>query len=253
MAQPAALFDLESFLASLPDLLPLGPDDEEEESAAGGPSLPAAARIGDPVGHAGGRAGAHGGIVGIIAAVGRSALPVVGALVGSALGHGNAGGGGPSKHGHVGGGARGAGGGGASGGASSGCSTIVAGSPNVFIEGKAAARANVDPNVHKQPHVLMEGSATVYVNGQPLSRVGDASRCKGVVVAGAARTFVGSLGGGAAGARETIPPPSGSRPVAPKGGPSVEALMRGVSAALDVGRGAMPAEVARAVGMSGAS
>ncbi len=80
-----------------------------------------------------------------------------------------------------------------------GCSSINVGSENVIIEGKPAARAKQDTNVHTSPITLKQGSATVFVNGKPLARVGDASDCGGKVIAGASRTYIGgppSEGGG---------------------------------------------------------
>ena len=82
-----------------------------------------------------------------------------------------------------------------------GCSSINVGSENVIIEGKPAARAKQDTNVHTSPITLKQGSATVFVNGKPLARVGDASDCGGKVIAGASRTYIGgppSEGGGGA-------------------------------------------------------
>lgn len=61
----------------------------------------------------------------------------------------------------------------------------------MFIEGKAAARASEDQNDHGADSKLAQGSATVFVNGKPLTRVGDRSRCTGVVTGGASKTFIG--------------------------------------------------------------
>lgn len=71
-----------------------------------------------------------------------------------------------------------------------GCSTIKgAVSPNVTIEGKSAAV--VGSEVGHDRRALKEGSALVYCNGVPLSRIGDAADCKGKVTTGATRTIVG--------------------------------------------------------------
>ncbi|NHB97547.1 hypothetical protein C5470_14585 [Photorhabdus stackebrandtii] len=47
---------------------------------------------------------------------------------------------------------------------------LLTGSPNVFIEGKAAARATVDTagcTKHLAPPLITQGSETVFINGAP--------------------------------------------------------------------------------------
>ncbi len=147
----------------------------------------AAARVGDRVG----RHGGGGGALQSVAAAGA----VVGALAGLSLG-------GPSAlvSAIVGAASRPSPGAASLGG---GCGQIAAGSPNVFIEGRAVARASADGCGHGHEK-LSHGSATVYVNGKPLTRVGDASHCGGTVITGAGRTLIGGAsatasGGGAGG------------------------------------------------------
>jgi uncharacterized Zn-binding protein involved in type VI secretion len=60
--------------------------------------------------------------------------------------------------------------------------TIAGGSPDVFINGRPAARVGDSSTVHLRPgspcvpHTasISQGSGTVNVNGRPLARVGDA-------------------------------------------------------------------------------
>jgi uncharacterized Zn-binding protein involved in type VI secretion len=60
--------------------------------------------------------------------------------------------------------------------------TIAAGSPNVRINGKPAARQGDSSTPHKKPGgkkcvihtaTISQGSSSVRVNGKPLARVGD--------------------------------------------------------------------------------
>lgn len=72
---------------------------------------------------------------------------------------------------------------------------IKSGSGNVFINGKAAARAHVDTAVCTQhgpaPQILAQGSDSVYFNGQPAARVGDRTVCDGKISAGSSNVFIG--------------------------------------------------------------
>lgn len=78
---------------------------------------------------------------------------------------------------------------------------IVAGSGDVFINGKPAARQGDTVLLHacpcpKTPHGLhgrsiSAGSSTVSINGKPASRVGDAIGCGGSVAAGSGDVFIG--------------------------------------------------------------
>jgi uncharacterized Zn-binding protein involved in type VI secretion len=72
---------------------------------------------------------------------------------------------------------------------------ITAGSDNVHINGRPAARAHVDqalctdhPGVTK---TLAQGSRSVYINGQPAARVGDRTVCDGRIRAGSSNVFIG--------------------------------------------------------------
>ena len=71
------------------------------------------------------------------------------------------------------------------------------GSPDVFIEGAAALRVGDPYPAHCNPDGICHagsqgaGSASVFVNGQPLARAGDAVSCGGAVANGAATVFVG--------------------------------------------------------------
>jgi uncharacterized Zn-binding protein involved in type VI secretion len=69
---------------------------------------------------------------------------------------------------------------------------IVAGSPNVFIEGPASARVGdaVLCAIHGS-QVIVSGSTTVFVNGPQKARLGDSVSCGATIVAGAPRTLVG--------------------------------------------------------------
>lgn len=73
----------------------------------------------------------------------------------------------------------------------------IGGSGNVFVEGAAAHRqgdgwashCNSKPVCHGGS--LATGSGAVFVNGQPLGRVGDAVDCGSAVASGAATVFAG--------------------------------------------------------------
>uniref|UniRef100_UPI0004CF9EA2 PAAR domain-containing protein n=1 Tax=Photorhabdus temperata TaxID=574560 RepID=UPI0004CF9EA2 len=72
---------------------------------------------------------------------------------------------------------------------------LLTGSPNVFIEGKAAARATVDTagcNKHPAPPLIAQGSETVFINGAPAARVDDKLVCGSTIKAGAGTVFIGS-------------------------------------------------------------
>ncbi|WP_445373793.1 RHS repeat-associated core domain-containing protein [Photorhabdus tasmaniensis] len=72
---------------------------------------------------------------------------------------------------------------------------LLTGSPNVFIEGKAAARATVDIagcNKHPAPPLIAQGSETVFINGFPAARVDDKLVCGATIKAGAKTVFIGS-------------------------------------------------------------
>jgi uncharacterized Zn-binding protein involved in type VI secretion len=68
-------------------------------------------------------------------------------------------------------------------------------SSNVFINGKAAARAHVDmARCAKHPQVplpISSGSETVFINGLHAARVGDTIQCSAVITDGSANVFIG--------------------------------------------------------------
>jgi hypothetical protein len=77
---------------------------------------------------------------------------------------------------------------------------IAFGSPDVFINGKPAARTG-DPygGVHvafDDPHPTHgvscgQGSSTVFINGKPAFRIGDSTSCPSTQVGGSGDVFVG--------------------------------------------------------------
>lgn len=72
---------------------------------------------------------------------------------------------------------------------------IGTGSPDVAVNSKAAARAHLDIALCSQhapvPSLLAQGSASVYINGQPFVRVGDMLTCSAKVQSGSGNVFVG--------------------------------------------------------------
>lgn len=69
---------------------------------------------------------------------------------------------------------------------------IVAGSPNVFINGPASARVGdaVLCDIHGSQTVA-SGSTTVFVNGPAKARVGDSISCGATIVTGSPDVIVG--------------------------------------------------------------
>jgi len=71
---------------------------------------------------------------------------------------------------------------------------IISGSPDVFIEGQPAARAEQDMVAcvkHKGPIPIAEGSSNVFINGSPAARIGDKTGCGGAIKEGAKSVFIG--------------------------------------------------------------
>jgi len=72
---------------------------------------------------------------------------------------------------------------------------IISGSPDVYTNGRPAARASLSVVVcSKRGHganLVAEGSSKVYINGMPASRVGDHSSCGGKISAGSSNVFIG--------------------------------------------------------------
>ena len=71
----------------------------------------------------------------------------------------------------------------------------IAGSPDVVIEGSAALRVGDAWAVHCagacHGGAQASGSGSVFVNGRPLARIGDAVDCGSAVASGAATVFAG--------------------------------------------------------------
>lgn len=72
------------------------------------------------------------------------------------------------------------------------------GSPNVFINGRAAHRVGdhwlphtcpIIPETHDS--ILASGSSTVFVNGMPLGRIGDSVACGSIIQSGSTDVTVG--------------------------------------------------------------
>jgi len=72
---------------------------------------------------------------------------------------------------------------------------IIAGSSNVKINGKRAARFNhaLDPHSCVTTHSgkIAAGSGTVKINGKRAARIGDAVDCGSVIAAGSGNVFIG--------------------------------------------------------------
>lgn len=72
----------------------------------------------------------------------------------------------------------------------------VAGSPNVFINGRGAHRVGdgwavhcCDDSCHDSVQAI--GSSSVFVNGRPLARIGDAIACGSAAAVGSNNVFAG--------------------------------------------------------------
>ncbi len=73
---------------------------------------------------------------------------------------------------------------------------LVSGSGDVFINGIPAGRRNDPYGIHCSPKKCHGGSAsagssTVFVNGRPLVRIGDAVSCGSVSAMGSPNVFAG--------------------------------------------------------------
>ncbi|QDH17193.1 PAAR domain-containing protein [Swingsia samuiensis] len=73
---------------------------------------------------------------------------------------------------------------------------VVEGSSNVFINGKPAAFVTKKVVCSKIGHpsgdMVAEGASTVFINGQPAGRVGDQVVCGGKIMAGSSNVIIGS-------------------------------------------------------------
>lgn len=76
-------------------------------------------------------------------------------------------------------------------------SPLIAGSGNVFTNGKPAARQGDALAPHKKPkkpphgRSMSSGSSTVFINGKPAVRVGDSISCGGNLSVGSSNVFIG--------------------------------------------------------------
>ncbi|MCY0912409.1 RHS repeat-associated core domain-containing protein [Massilia antarctica] len=72
---------------------------------------------------------------------------------------------------------------------------VKTGSLNVFANGQRVARAHLDIAIcathGPAPQLVVQGSSTVFVNGQPFARVGDLISCSAKIHAGSPNVFVG--------------------------------------------------------------
>ena len=74
---------------------------------------------------------------------------------------------------------------------------LVSGSPDVFINGRAAGRVGDAYAVHgcdvhpSHSGHISSGSSSVFINGKPAGRIGDAVSCGGSVAEGSPDVFIG--------------------------------------------------------------
>lgn len=73
--------------------------------------------------------------------------------------------------------------------------SLIKGSPNVFINSRAAMRANLSQGVcsdhNGPPQVVAQGSSTVFINSQPASRKEDKLMCGALINDGSPNVFIG--------------------------------------------------------------
>lgn len=73
--------------------------------------------------------------------------------------------------------------------------SLISGSPNVFINSRAAMRANLSQGVcsdhNGPPQVVAQGSSTVFINRQPASRKEDMLMCGALINDGSPNVFIG--------------------------------------------------------------
>jgi len=148
--------------------------------------MPAAARLGDPIGHSPtmswllkgllvGAAIAVAGVA-IVGTGGLAAVAVVGAGAAMGAGLGEA----MSTMSFAGKEVSGA--------------VAAAGSSNVFVNGIRAARAHLDMvacTKHPGPIPIATGSGKVFINGMPAARVDDKTGCSAVITKGSGNVYVG--------------------------------------------------------------
>jgi uncharacterized Zn-binding protein involved in type VI secretion len=148
--------------------------------------MPAAARLGDPIGHSPtmswllkglliGAAIAVAGVA-IVGTGGLAAVAVVGAGAAMGAGLGEA----MSTMSFAGKEVTGA--------------IAMTGSSNVFVNGIAAARAHADKVLcakHPGPIPIATGSGQVYINSMPAARVDDKTGCSAVITKGSSNVYIG--------------------------------------------------------------
>ena len=71
-------------------------------------------------------------------------------------------------------------------------SALQAGSPSVFVNGKAAGRVG---DTYDNGHAINAGAPHVFINGRAAARVGDAVSCGGTVSEGSSSVIIGNSGG----------------------------------------------------------
>lgn len=73
--------------------------------------------------------------------------------------------------------------------------SLISGSYNVFVNARPAVRAHLSQGLCSDhpgaPQLVAQGSSTVFVNGQPASRMEDMLTCSGVISAGSPNVFIG--------------------------------------------------------------
>jgi uncharacterized Zn-binding protein involved in type VI secretion len=80
-------------------------------------------------------------------------------------------------------------------------SPVIEGSPDVFINGLAAARLGDAVEAHgctcgkdcgTHSRIISEGSATVFINGRPAATVSHGINCGGVIISGSGDVIIGN-------------------------------------------------------------
>ncbi|MEJ8798680.1 PAAR domain-containing protein [Trinickia caryophylli] len=73
--------------------------------------------------------------------------------------------------------------------------SLIRGSPNVFVNSRAAMRANLSQGVCSDhsgpPQIVAQGSSTVFINSQPASRKEDRLKCGALINDGSPNVFIG--------------------------------------------------------------
>jgi uncharacterized Zn-binding protein involved in type VI secretion len=73
--------------------------------------------------------------------------------------------------------------------------SLISGSPDVFINSRSAMRAHLSQGTCSDhsgpPHLVAQGSSTVFINGQPASRKSDMLDCSAIINDGSPNVFIG--------------------------------------------------------------